>query len=657
MSGRELPYPASIEKTWTDLSQRRLAWAFRAYDRFIETLSPDVREHFPKGDEQGEAYVVVFGKTQVGKTTLILDLMGLSGCSLKRVSNVLRGGREVGKSATATAMEYRRSSDDHWQFVHGTATASSEPMRYDDAGMTAALGDVREQMSKKRLQADKPFIVWIPNDCFDGDKNAGFSVRMLDLPGDHAADAVERNHVQQMAQKYVPNADLILLVGKGDDLSFLKPASLELPSIEDWQIVPNRFRIVTTYSFTAQSVRDAIKQQKTVDAEFFRRHLLEQIRTFKELKLHEDAADTQRFFPLEFGDSWVNAKQDLVTKLKPVISALRHQLHKDINASATPNARLRNAVDVHVTVVKIKEARLQQMGERLKGVKKQRGEVLKECVIAETGFQDTQTLTDSAQKFLDALPYEELKAQVKNGVSFNIVALLKAVDGLGTNTSKFNALINEFTSELKTQFLSAQPTRVTKEERRFWAAVQPRLEHHVDKVEALVEAEFASLRSKFSGYSLKEYYPKFSDDFSNDKHSMRIHMQKSADSVGVWSAKLWQGWAKKRLQQLADDVETSSEDQKALQRVLKERQKALKLLDSEIDRAEEERNIFVKKMETEEASSRKFVALLEQAYLDELRERRHRIAQAPTATNAFMELLATDQLINERSKLTSTLYD
>ena len=646
--------PVNIKKACAALSEQPSDWAFRAYDSFIASLSDDVQARFPKNNAQGEAYVVVFGKTQVGKTTLILDLMGLSGDRLKSVSDVLRGGREAGKSATATAMEYRRSSDDQWRFFNGAAKISGEPTRYHDAEMEIALGEVRKQMSENRLQADKPLIVWIPNKYFDGEKNQDFGVRMLDLPGDHAADEVERKHVEQIAKKYVPNADLILLVGKGDDLSFLKPSALELSSIEDWQIVPNRFRIVTTYSFTAQSVRNEMQRQKSVDAEFFRKRLLGQIRTFG-LKLEDDAADTRRFFPLEFGDSWVNAKQDLVTTLKPVILGLKDELHKDIKASATPTARLRNAVDVHVTVVKIKENRLKQMDEVLNSDKKRRGKISIDCTNVGNALEQAREQTDAAGNFLDGLPYDELKQQVLSGVVFNVEAMIDKVADLGSNTSHFKSLINQFTSDLTAQFLSAQPTRKTKGERNFWASVQPRLDQHVDKIETLVEAEFAPLRGKFSGYSLKEYYPSLSDDFSYDQHSMRAHMQNSAKSVGAWAAKLWQEWAKKQRQQLSNDVEASTADQMALQRALKERQKACKKLDLQIEVAEQERHAFVERMETDEASSRKFITLLEQAYLDELCARRRRIAQAPTATHAFFELLATDQLINERNKLLNTL--
>lgn len=58
--------------------------------------------------------MVVFGKTQVGKTTLLMDLMGVSPAAMERVSTALRGGRAHGHSATATTMEYRRSEDQRW---------------------------------------------------------------------------------------------------------------------------------------------------------------------------------------------------------------------------------------------------------------------------------------------------------------------------------------------------------------------------------------------------------------------------------------------------------------------------------------------------------------------------------------------------------------
>lgn len=659
MIRKELLQPVHIAQSWTGLSQQRLDWAFHAYDRFIENLSPDVREHFPRGDEQGEAYVVVFGKTQVGKTTLILDLLGLSGDHLARVSDVLRGGRAIGYSATATAMEYRRSNDSHWRLTSGATTAQGDPTQYDkDADMAAALGDVREQMANKLLQADKPYIVWIPSDCFENSGTGSFSVRMLDLPGVQAADPVERQHVKKMAQRYVPNADLIFLVGRGDDLSFLSPTSLELPGIEDWQIVPHRFRIVITRSFTASSVGVAIRTQKEALTEtFLRQRLLEQILTFRpaiRLEWGDDAADPKRFFPLEFGTSWISAKPELVAQLQPVITRLKEELQKDIKASATPLARLRNAVDVHVIVGKVKESRLKQMTGRLVEVKNQRDAVYEECENAKKSCQEVQSECETNQQFLKLLPYDKLKKQVRKGVSLDVSPLLQEIVGLGKNTSHFKYLISQLTSELEAQFLRARPTR-TEEDRKFWASVQPRLHQYVSNVEEIVNAEFAPLRRKFADYAFTEYYPILSGDFQSDQQSMRTHMQNSALAVCAWMVKLWEIWAKERLQQLADDMEFSTACKVSLLNALKERQRALKELDLRIEQAEQERHVFVKRMEIDDTNGRKFVGLLEEAYLAELQVRRQRINQAPTATQAFIELLATDQLINERKKIINTL--
>lgn len=132
-------------------------------------------------------------------------------------------------------------------------------------------------------------------------------------------------------------------------------------------------------------------------------------------------------------------------------------------------------------------------------------------------------------------------------------------------------------------------------------------------------------------------------------------MQDSVRSVGSWAAKLWQGWAEKRLQEISNDAESCVAHQNALQSAIKERQGALERLNIQIENTKQKRNGFEEKMKADEESGRKFVALLEQAYFDELCKRRQRIAKAPTSTHAFFELLASDQLLNERSKLINTL--
>jgi hypothetical protein len=204
-------------KFWHALQVRQPEWALRAYDRLVQTLSQDVQQRLQRKGTVAEPYVVVFGKTQVGKTTLLLDLMGVDPTHMARVSRVLRGGREAGQSATATTMEYCRSTSERWGLSRKGETTWLER----DEDMTQALGALREQMEHGELKAEgAPCVVHIPRSCFLGSAQMN-SVRMLDLPGDSPANKEEQRHVHLMAKTYLPFADLILLVGKSNDLGLL----------------------------------------------------------------------------------------------------------------------------------------------------------------------------------------------------------------------------------------------------------------------------------------------------------------------------------------------------------------------------------------------------------------------------------------------------
>lgn len=56
--------PADPAARWAKWNAQRLEWALRAYRCFIYQLGEDTRARLAQGDAAGEAYVVVFGKTQ-----------------------------------------------------------------------------------------------------------------------------------------------------------------------------------------------------------------------------------------------------------------------------------------------------------------------------------------------------------------------------------------------------------------------------------------------------------------------------------------------------------------------------------------------------------------------------------------------------------------
>lgn len=677
-------HPNVPGSTWEALHARRLDWALRGHSAFLDSLSEEVRDRFARGGEQGEAYVVVFGKTQVGKTTLLLDLMGLEGQALADVSKVLRGGRVQGQSATATAMEYRRSLDQSWRLQ----SDGQESIVHSDGDMEAALHAVRERMGRRALQVSRPITVAIPCDRFAAGEQAAPAVRMLDLPGDNPKDEVEGRHVADMAQRYLPHADLILLVGKGDDLSFLRPQGLTLPGIEDWQLVPSRFRIITTYSYTAQSLLDVARQRhqsgQPIDAPFFRERLLAQIRTFLP-QLDGDAAHPARYFPLEFGQSWADVQQrrpddPLLASLVPLVTELKQALHRDIAAAVSPVARLRGAIDAHVVVGKVKVRKLEQFAQAEATLGSTLHQI-DERLAATT--QRHQQQTDTAQ---EAREHHDLAVQAMadgDAITEKLVQPLLdsaqqhlgQIGSLDTHTRHLLQLMRDFRADLmrvcSTDMRSAtrqlpSPSGSHAASLAFWHRLNPQIEQRIPEFGRIVDDAMADLHKRLSDYWIGTYFPSMSDDFKNDKELLAHVILGSARTVMRRVQQAWQQQAQQRcnaLEQLcaqAQAVETvlanavrelhSERDApaQALTRLRAERAKASRAMDEDIARCG------------------RFLGTMHQAYGEELQQRRQRVVgQAAISTTAtqpqpqsaarhFFELMAAIDLAGVRRQVLLT---
>jgi len=631
---------------WAELRSGKLEWAYRAYRRFIEELSEDVRAHLTAAPDDQEPYVVVFGKTQVGKTTLLLELMGLGPDAQARVGQVLRGGREFGKSATATTMEYRRSPDRDWHLDDGTGTRRIA----SDEGMCEALGALRQRMSERRLHVEKPVVVSIPDDCFAPDSEGGIGTRMLDLPGDNPADEVEREHVERMAQRYVPHADLILLVGRGDDLSFLNPEALTLPSIEDWQYVPKRFRIITTYSFTPHTVQHfARNHEGELDAEDFRARLLEQIRTFG-LPLSPEAACTERYFPLEFGQSWQTMLREdtaFAGRVEPVVKELKERLNADIQASATEAARFRNALDVHVVTRRKRTARIEQGQAALAELAERIGQAEATAQQALDGERQSACQAETVRALLSRRAAVE--KELAGTLAFDAAEHIAKVDNLGTNTKQLFGRINDVTSWLRQRFLDTAPSGT--DVRKFFGNSRPNLTANVDKVKRIADDEFATLIGRMEGYSLDEYYPKWSNSFSEDTSRLKLDIRDATAKTAELSQTLWRKHLAKRVAELEAEAAAAESERIGLKQIAAQQQTVRDALIARSDEVKADMDRALARLDSDEGTAARFSTMLDEEYLSELRQKHAQVAMAKQPIDALLTLLSVADLGEERRKI------
>ena len=643
----------NVIEYWHELHKRQSDWAFRAYGRLIQTLSEDVQEKLSLKDEAAQPYVVIFGKTQVGKTTLLLDLMGIAPEQMAIISEVMRGGREQGKSATATAMEYRASMSECWGL---TIPGESAPHFLDsDQAMQHALGQIREEMESGQLIAETPCVVHIPKRFFGMSNASAPNVRILDLPGDNPANEQEQKHVNQMAKTYLPFADLILLVGRGDDLGFLKPEVITLPGIEDWQAMPHRFRIVTTYSYTAQSVKDILRNNEAADEAVLRRRLIQEIERFG--VLNEAARTEALYFPLEFGNSWTGVQAtepELHQRMSPIITRLRAQLLDQIYRATTPMGRLRSTLNTHHSVKYIQKKKTEVIDTRIQKLGSKDTEIAGELA---TWDKSVEQAAVKLSKIKAVLASQDLRAnqlllkRAANSPIYTTALTFPPVPkGPKDVVATLQKLVGDYYAILPTLQLEISSLINPPVSRPYWVKVRKSVGVAESRfVRDLLDEEFSSIRSTLSGYWM-DYFS--SDNYQKDLRLVHDAGKAAQKTLAAHRMKAWLS----ALRKVHGDYLT---DQRAIQNDLavktEERDKSRR---QKIRFEAEQRTLHAERECLEQRSAedlercKRFEYLLDEEYLSELSDR---MATVYNATNddcdVLLQLLSCVELTHQREEL------
>ena len=196
--------------------------------------------------------VVVYGPPQIGKTTLILFLLGVNykskyNNSSKNIYDLLRGSSSYGNSSTSTAILYEQSKDNFFYIDDEIAKTSEELIELIDKMRNA----VEDNSFKKDI-----IHIAIPKNAFHPDiKEIVSDVRYLDMPGVDSKNLAEKAHVDSIYRQYLGLATTILIVcdsHKIQSLSTIAEDSRKKLS-PHWES-KNRYIIVTVKSFSEASI-------------------------------------------------------------------------------------------------------------------------------------------------------------------------------------------------------------------------------------------------------------------------------------------------------------------------------------------------------------------------------------------------------------------
>mgnify|MGYP000103791596 FL=1 len=151
-----------------ELFKERSLWQKDAFDRIKASLLTARDNAFLQYDGMQESYlVVVYGPSQIGKTSLILKLIGIrddNDC-FQKVSQTLRT-KEItrGNSSTSTAILYARSDTEQYALaVEDEPNKVSEKLFFsDEKELEAKLIEVRSRVVKNRESARSVLHIDIP---------------------------------------------------------------------------------------------------------------------------------------------------------------------------------------------------------------------------------------------------------------------------------------------------------------------------------------------------------------------------------------------------------------------------------------------------------------------------------------------------------------
>ena len=472
-------------------------WADQAYAQFRAVLPAEVRDAL--SSRRSDCNVALYGPTQVGKTTLLLTLLGVREERIEEIGTVLRGKRPQGQSATATAMTYQVSSGDYWTWRELPTERGSEPHELDSKGLIRKLAKLRASVEDRQWGVDKTVEVGLPVSCFKPD--ASFSVKVLDLPGISGRDPGERLHAETLIQDRIAVTDMVLLVGLVDQLGFLHPDVLGSDALRSWVHMPDRFAVVLTHTYSDGTVRGWLADRAVASRDQLQAELAREITTHC-VALPEHAGALW-LYPLEFGGSWLHPSDNQGVQ-RPAGNSLdvsrefRDAFLRDLadamERGSAPEARIRHAFRVGALAKAKREERKRELDSRI-------GEARRALDHARAGVKECEKRIRAHRA--DLPDFEDLRARINRlrGAAFPLDAIganwaftgqvTEPVDGVAASLSRNfkKAVATWMEQEAKTRLAMPLTVRnaVGSSDREATALVL--------KADAAVTARFAEIRA------------------------------------------------------------------------------------------------------------------------------------------------------------------
>lgn len=292
-----------------DVFQYKDNWKKETFEHIKSDLLSIKHNRFIQYDQSSATHLVcLYGKSQVGKTTLILNMIGLKEEWKKNVSEILRGGVKRGNSSTSTAIIYSQNlSDDKANAdkygIRIEALNSSEQSGdfdyYTPQEMVVRLQNIREQVEKNEFSSNYILHISIPQAYFSTSL-ANDKITILDLPGVESRNRKEEAHVVSLMTRYIPLSSVCIIACPANAIQSFEHE--EISKEYNWKRYPTKFLIVLTKSYSDGSIKSYFKAPREKRSGNFENYVVERYNA--ELSKILGKNNNFEIYPLDLGDSY-----------------------------------------------------------------------------------------------------------------------------------------------------------------------------------------------------------------------------------------------------------------------------------------------------------------------------------------------------------------
>jgi GTPase SAR1 family protein len=527
---------------WENIYLNRFDWAYEARKKFILTLSNGHGITEKMKDQKG-IIIAVYGNSQVGKTSLILKLIGIKDEYYQEIYDILRFDVPKGKSVTATSMVYKKSHDDNFYFqFYGQSESKVSKVELKKKLMENRKAVEENKFEISNKDAESNIQISLPQSYFN---EAELDMIIIDLPGINSSNQKEHSHVKSVIKDIIPLASLVLFVC--ETITHFNPGEIQLDEMKKWHREPDRFRLILTRSVSAHSVKDIIKKNKQINKHLYIEHYNEQFERSLNGNVNIFDKNKMKIYPLEYGESFIQLSldsPDIYRKSKIIIDELLEQLREDILLNSSEHKLLLRTANYWAIIEKdlieekeMIENEIEINKKDIEGIREKNIILydfihLKEIELAKIEERKNSFIELSEKYFLNSSDYK-----------YKIIATdLPEIKSYETNISYFRYAISKFITKINSDILKI----LVDIKNDYYISVKV----NSKEIESILDDGFEKIRVDLNAYILDEYWPSLSSDFDSDRETLKVCSENALISLDSFLKKEINGEVQKMLKDI-----------------------------------------------------------------------------------------------------------